>query len=200
MASCVCPELMNISFCWLVNSGVSVCRSSWENVVYKFILASPTVPCMSRTSYEMGGLYNCYFVGCCFQDLFKTASFFTKCFVRYQVLQSYCNTDMKITWKNSHFILSGKSDFHIVLTCQWQSVLPMYMLRSLLVDVILLPRYISLSTNFRGLLFNEEIAPSWLIHMNPFIWVQVETNTSCCLLQVMLLQRFSLSKSICKKY
>ena len=25
-------ELMNVSFCWLANSGMSLCRSSWENV------------------------------------------------------------------------------------------------------------------------------------------------------------------------
>ena len=36
----------------------------------------------------------------------------------------------------------------------------MYMVTSLSVDEILLPRYVNGSTNFRGLLFNEQMAPS----------------------------------------
>ena len=36
----------------------------------------------------------------------------------------------------------------------------MRMLTSLSVDEILLPRYVNWSTNFRGLLFNDEMAPS----------------------------------------
>ena len=73
---------------------------------------------------------------------------------------------MVTAWKNSHFILSERSDFHLVVN-QSTAVhtLPMHML-SLSVDKILLPRYANSSTNFRGLPFNEEMAPSWLKHMN----------------------------------
>ena len=42
------------------------------------------------------------------------------------------------------------------------------------------------STNFRGLPFNEEMVPPWLKR----IWVHVETNASCCLLQEVYLQLF----------
>ena len=56
-----------------------ICRSSWETVAFEFVLTSPIVTSMSCLSYsmvyEIGGKcsYNCFFVGCCFQDLFKTA-------------------------------------------------------------------------------------------------------------------------------
>ena len=45
-------------------------------------------------------------------------------------------------------------------------VLPMHVLTLLSVKKILLLRYMNCSTYFRGLLFNEEVAPSWLKQMN----------------------------------
>ena len=39
------------------------------------------------------------------------------------------------------------------------------------------------STNFRGLPFSEEIALSCLRYMKSIMWVPVEINSSCCLLQ-----------------
>ena len=45
-------------------------------------------------------------------------------------------------------------------------VFPMHMLKSLSVDEILLPKYVNGSTDFKGLLFNEDMAPSFLKHMN----------------------------------
>ena len=45
--------------------------------------------------------------------------------------------------------------------------LPMRMLTLLSVDEILLPWSMNWSPDFRGLPFNEEIAPSWLKQMNP---------------------------------
>ena len=72
------------------------------------------------------------------------------------------------------------------------------MLTLLSVDEILLPRCASRSTNFRGLSLNEEMATCLLKHMICFIWVYIETNASCCLLQAMQ-QTFGLCKYICKK-
>ena len=46
---------------------------------------------------EMGSrwLYSCCFVGCCFQDLLKTAC---------SIVKTYCSTEMNTVWNNSHFI------------------------------------------------------------------------------------------------
>ena len=76
-------------------------------------------------------------------------------------MQSYNSTDMAAAWKNFHFILSERSDFYTDVN---QSIsihaLPTYMLTLLSVDEILPPRYVNWSTNFSGLPFNEEMAPS----------------------------------------
>ena len=37
-ASSVCTEMMNIRFCYSANTGLSVGRSSLENIAYEFIL------------------------------------------------------------------------------------------------------------------------------------------------------------------
>ena len=65
-----------------------------------------------------------------------------------------------------------------------------YMLISLSVDEILLPRYVNLSTNFRDLPINVQITPSCLKHWNSFICVHVEANASYSLLQSMQLVWF----------
>ena len=82
--------------------------------------------CLTWVVCEMGGkwLYGCCFVGCCLQDLFKTPhsilctshltispgvlSFF-------QVVQPFNSTNMSTSCKNSHFTLSKRSDFHMVV-------------------------------------------------------------------------------------
>ena len=65
---------------------------------------------------------------------------------------------MTTGWKNSCFILS---DFH--MDVNWSiavHALPMHIWTSLSVDEILLPKNVKWSTNFRGLPFNAEMAPS----------------------------------------
>ena len=49
----------------------------------------------------------------------------------------------------------------------------MHMLISLSVDVIMLPRYVNKSTNFRGWPFNVKMVPSYLKHMNSVLSVFV---------------------------
>ena len=76
-------------------------------------------------------------------------------------MQLYNSTDTATAWKNSRFILSEKSDFHIVDNLSIAiHCLPMCMLTSLSVDEILLTRYINWLTDFGGLPFNEEIEPA----------------------------------------
>ena len=90
-ASSVHTELMKVSFCWSANIAVSMCLSLKENVVNEFVPASIAVPSMSWMVWKMRR-----FVGCCFQDLIKTARsvlveflsyFIYKLFVRVQVVQ-----------------------------------------------------------------------------------------------------------------
>ena len=53
-ASCVHTEQMNVNFCSLTNTGVSMCSNPSENIAYEFILTSPTFPIMSSSSYSNG--------------------------------------------------------------------------------------------------------------------------------------------------
>ena len=75
------------------------------------------------------------------------------------------------TWKNSHFILLEWLDFHVVIILLIVvHDFSMRMLTSLSVDEILLPRYVNWSINFKGLPFKEEMAPSYLKHMNSVLF------------------------------
>ena len=71
-ASSVRTELMNISSCWSVNTGVSMCRSPWMNVTYEFIITSTAVPSMSCSSYLE--VLRCETSGCTATVLWNAAS------------------------------------------------------------------------------------------------------------------------------
>ena len=67
--------------------------------------------------------YSWCLVGCCRQDLFKIArsilvqlpsSFFSSRFVRVHVVHPYSSIDVTAAWKKLRFILSVRSDFHII--------------------------------------------------------------------------------------
>ena len=79
---------------------------------------------------------------------------------------SYSSADMVTAWKNSHFILSVRVDFHMIdnLSKAAHGFLRR-MLAQFSIDEILLPKYVKWS-NFRSLLLNVEMAPSFLKHMN----------------------------------
>ena len=68
---------------------------------------------------EMGGRwpYNCWFIACCFQDLFNIAcsilvksqsNFFSICFVSIHVVHPYSRTDTTAACRKLHFILANK--------------------------------------------------------------------------------------------
>ena len=83
----------------------------------------------------------------------------------------YSSTNMATAWKNSYFILSVRSDFHMIIYLLITvHTFSMCMLTSFSVNEILLPRYTKWTANFRGLLFNERIIPSWLKHMNSVLF------------------------------
>ena len=125
---------------------------------------------------EMGGKwpYSC-FVECCFQDLFNItcsilvqspSSFFSMHFVSIHVVHPYSSIDTTAAWKKYYFILSDRSNFHIINKLLIAvHAFARRILTSLSVDEILLSRYVNLSTNFRGLLFRAKMAPSHLKYM-----------------------------------
>ena len=139
----VYTELMCVSHCWTAVLGcpcVVVHRRMLLMSLF-LLLQQCLLVCLTWMVSEMGNKWshNC-FVGCCFQDSFKTI----------------------------HSIFA----------------FPMSILTLLLVDEILLPRYVNYFTDFRSLTFN--VAPSSLKkHDLYFIWVHIEANASCCLFQAM---------------
>ena len=67
--------------------------------------------------------YSWCFVGCCLQDMVNIArsilvllpsSFFSSCFVSVQVVHPYSSIDTTAAWKKLRFILSVRSDFHMI--------------------------------------------------------------------------------------
>ena len=128
--------------------------------------------------YKMRGKwpYICCFWGCCFQDLFKTVYAASLCsyylaFSPDTLLKSrWCSHKIVLTataWKNFHFILSERLDLQMVDNLFIVVyAFPKNMLISLSKDEILQLRYMKWYFNFRGLIFNIEMAPSYLKHMN----------------------------------
>ena len=111
---------------------------------------------------------------CYFQDLFNIAHsilvqflscFFSMHLVNIHVVNPYSRIDTTTGWKKSCFILSDRSDFHMIDSLSIVHAFARHILTSLSIDGILLPRYMNLFTNFRALLFRVEMAPSQLKHM-----------------------------------
>ena len=133
-------------------------------------------------AFEMGGrwLYNCYFVGCCFQDLFSIAcsilaqfpsSFFSILFVSIHMVNPYNRIDSTAVRRKILFILSDKSDFHMIDDLSIVvHTFASHILRLFSVDETLLPGYVNLSTSFRE--------PPFSVEMSPFY---INTCTSLCL-------------------
>ena len=120
---------------------------------------------------EMGGEwpYSCYFVGCCFLDLFSVApsilvqfasSLLSIRLVSVHEVHPYSRIDTTATWKKFHFILSDRSDFYrndnlSIAAHTFASLI--LMLFS--VDQTLLLRYLNLSTDFKETQFRVEMSP-----------------------------------------
>ena len=172
---------------------MSRCRDLKKNVPYEFVFLSPAVsrmPCSSWMVFEMGTKWphSCCFVGCCFPDLFKTARSIIYCsFLAFM----WCIHTIVLTQsqlEKIRFILLYRSDFYIIVN-QLKAFYTFArgMLTSLSVDEILLPSYVNLCNNFRGLL-----------HKLCFICVHVEAKVSCCLL-LSTQQGFGLGRYVCEK-
>ena len=109
----------------------------------------------------MGGRwsYSCWFVECCFQDVFNIACsilvqlasrFFSICLVSVCVVYLYSSMSTITTWKKLHFVLSERSDFQITDSLSIAVyAFASHVLVSFSVDEMLLLRKVNLSTNFR---------------------------------------------------
>ena len=88
------------------------------------------------------------------------SSFFSTHFVSVQVVHPYSSIDMTAACKKLRFILSVRSDFHMINSL----LIAVYafvsrVLTSFLVDETLLPRYVNLSNSFREVLSSVEMSP-----------------------------------------
>ena len=129
---------------------------------------------------EMGvrWLYSCYFVECCFQDLFNivrsilvqySSCFFPLCFVSVHVVHPYSGIDTTTACKKLRWILSEKSDFLMIDNLSIEvSAFASCVLMSFSVDEMLLPRYVNLSTRFREPPFSVGMSPFLLNSCTPF--------------------------------
>ena len=92
------------------------------------------------SEHHVGLLRNPYFV------------FFSIRFVSFHAVHPHSSTDTNLVGKKSCFILSERSHFHMIDTLSIAfHAFDRYMLTSLSVDEIFLPRYLNLSTNFISL-------------------------------------------------
>ena len=86
-------------------------------------------------------------------------------FVSVHVVHQCSSIDTATAWKKKNILLD-RSDFHMIINRSIAvHTFAKHMLMLFSVDEILLPRYVNLSTNFRGLPLRIEIAPSCLKHM-----------------------------------
>ena len=131
-----------------------------------FLLLQLCPTCFVRLTWmvcQMWGKwpYSCCFVGCCFQDLFTQLTafwwssylaFFSTRFVSVRLVHPYKSMDTRTTWKKSCFNLWNWLDFHMIDNPSIAFyTFPKHMLTSFSVDVMLMPRYVNWSSNFRGL-------------------------------------------------
>ena len=98
------------------------------SLMSSFLLLQQCPACLVRLTwivFVIGGRwpYSWCLVGCCRQDLFKIArsilvqlpsSFFSSRFVSVHVMQPYSSIDVTAAWKKLCFILSVRSDFHVI--------------------------------------------------------------------------------------
>ena len=119
---------------------------------------------------EMGGRkpYSHCFIRCCFQDLFNIAhnilvqlssSFYSLCLVSVRVVHAYSRTNSTAAWKKLFFILSDWSDFCMINNLSIAvHAFARHKLMWFLVEEILLPRYVNLSTNLKEQPFRVEMS------------------------------------------
>ena len=99
-----------------------------------------------------------------FHATFSRPASRSKCWSMDQVVQLYSSTDTVTAWENSRNILSEEPDFQVIDNLS-------ITVHDFSMRMIIYMRYCYLgmwkrSTNFRGLLFNVELAPSCFKYVN----------------------------------
>ena len=120
---------------------------------------------------------------------------------RVHVVHPYSRIDTTAAWKKLGFILSDRSDFHMINNLSIAiHAFAMHILMSFSVGETRLPRYVYLSNNFREPPFKVEMS-SFVIKRQVlrFVSIHIETNAICCLLQTMY-QGFGLGWCIWKTH
>ena len=91
---------------------------------------------------------------------------FPLCILSMSVVHPYSCMDTATAWKKSFFILLYRLDFHMIDSLSVAvHAFAKHMLMSFSVDVMLLPRYMNWSTNFRDLPLRVVMPPFCLKHM-----------------------------------
>ena len=92
-------------------------------------------------------------------------------------MHPYSSIDVTAAWKKLRFILSVRSDFHIVdsLLIAVHAFVNLVSM-SFSVDSTLLPRYVNLSTSLRGVPSRVEMSPVWF---SSYVRIQVVVLKTC---------------------
>ena len=101
---------MYVSLCWSANTYVSICwRTSLMSMSLLLLLCPACLIYLTRMGFEMGSKwpYNCCFVRCHFQDLFKTIqNTHTQTYIYicnhifiYIYIYIYIHTHTQVQWK-----------------------------------------------------------------------------------------------------
>ena len=151
-----------------------------------------------RIVLEIGGRWphSCCFVGSCFQDLYDIArsilvqlpsSFFSIRFVSVHVVYSCSYIDTTAAWKKLCFVLSDRSDFHMIynLTIALHGF-AWHILMSFSVDEIHDFDHYFQRTTIHSRDVSFFFIKTRVLH---FVYIHIETNAISCLLQTMQ-QRF----------
>ena len=141
---------MNISLCSSTNTGESMCGNPQENFAYVFVPVSPAVLFVLLGWFVRWEVSGCTAAASMISSKQHTGSFFSKCFVKLQVVLPYYSSDAATVWKNSHFISSERLNFHKV--------------DNLLIAVHAFSMHM-LALLFRVLLFNAEMTPPCFKYM-----------------------------------
>ena len=170
-------KLMNVHFCQLTNSGVCLCKSPLNIVVYESVLTC------SRSLARLWWFLRWEAGGSTVAVLWRVASgicsrqhaaflstshpAFSLCVLLVLTWCIHMGFWTQLQRGRNPVLFYQRSDFHLIINLSIAvRVFPMHMLTWLLVDEILLLRYMNWSTNFRGLTFNKEMAPICLKLMN----------------------------------
>ena len=116
----------------------------------------------------------CYFLGCCFQNLFNitrsilvqfSSGFFTMCFISVHVVHLLSSIDTTLLGRNPVLFYQIDQTSIWLIAYWWQSTSLQFEYWPLSGDNLLLRKYENMFTNFRGLLFRVEMSPFRLRNM-----------------------------------